>query len=288
MCPKVIACDGIKSRLREILLGKGNPASYPHYTHKFAYRGMVPMDKALQVLGQHKGTNQYMHIGPGAHLIHYPIANNTVVNVTAFVTDLNEWADSTRLVEPAFKRDVEAVFADWNPCVRNLVSLLPEKLDKWAVFDLWDYPPQSFNSGKICLAGDAAHASSPHHGTGACFGVEDGLCLSVLLGQVCESVRKDPTVKGKAISTAFEAYDTVRRTRAQWLVNSSRRVCDLYHQQEWADAAKWTKAETCFEEIRDRSYKIWHFDYMDMVRRTEEEYDKRQKAFGGHVNGVSA
>src|SRR6201999_827615 len=42
----VIGCDGIKSRVRELLLGEGNPASYPHYSHKVAFRGLIPMEQA--------------------------------------------------------------------------------------------------------------------------------------------------------------------------------------------------------------------------------------------------
>lgn len=77
------------------------------------------------------------------------------------------------------------------------------------------------------------------------------------------------------IEAAFASYDAVRRTRTQWLVNSSRRVCDLYHQYEWADPTRWTKAETCFEELRDRSYKIWHFDVEAMVQQAMDECHRR-------------
>jgi salicylate hydroxylase len=52
-------------------------------------------------------------------------------------------------------------------------------------------------------------------------------------------------------------------------------VCDLYHQQEWAEEKRWVKAETCFEEIEDRSHKIWEFDADEMVRETEREFGKR-------------
>ncbi len=126
----------------------------------------------------------------------------------------------------------------------------------WAVFDLLEYPIPFYNRGRICLAGDAAHAPSPHHGAGAGMGIEDALCLSVLMSEVMTSIRHNPASKEQALITAFETYDKVRRTRSQWLVNSSRRMCDLHHQEEWGDPTKWLKAETCFEEIKDRSYKI--------------------------------
>ena len=52
-------------------------------------------------------------------------------------------------------------------------------------------------------------------------------------------------------------------------------MCDLYHQQEWADRRHWTKAEVCFEEIRDRTLKIWHFDYEEMLEETARNFEER-------------
>lgn len=281
----VIGCDGIKSKVREILLGKGNRASYPHYTHKVAYRGLIPMDRAIEAIGEYKARNQHNHIGPNAHLIHYPVANETMINATAFVTDPDEWPDDKQMVAPATRTAVEIAFQGWSPAVRKLASLLPENLDKWAVYDAWDYPAPFYNRGKICLSGDAAHASSPHHGAGACMGVEDALCLSTLMRQVSATTRNNPAIKGQALSVAFDTFNAVRRARTQWLVNSSRRVCDLYQQLEWADPPQWVKAETCFEEIKDRSLKIWHFDYNAMRKETVLEYGRRQDAALGATNG---
>ncbi|KAI1454915.1 FAD/NAD(P)-binding domain-containing protein [Annulohypoxylon moriforme] len=280
----VIGCDGIKSRVRELLFGSDNPASYPHYTHKVAYRALVPMEKAIQALGEYKARNQHNHVGPNAHLIHYPVANQTMINATAFISDPNEWPDDKVTVMPALRKDLEESFADWNPCLTALIQYFPEKLEKWAVYDTWDFPAPYFNQGTICLAGDAAHASSPHHGAGACCGIEDALCLVTLLKQVKASL-KEGTTKKEALSSAFEVYNGIRRTRSQWLVNSSRRVCDLYHQPEWGHEQKWIKAETCFEEIKDRSLKIWHFDYDTMIKQTVEEYAKKQSSKIGATNG---
>ena len=273
---QVIGCDGIKSKVREILFGKDNPASYPHYTHKVAYRGLIPMNKAIEAIGEYKARNQHNHIGPNAHLIHYPVANQTMINATAFVTDPDEWPDDTQTVAPATRTAVETAFENWHPVVRKLVSLLPEKLDKWAVYDAWAYPAPFYNRGRICLSGDAAHASSPHHGAGACMGIEDALCLSILMRQVSASAQKSPATKGQSLSIAFDTFNAVRRARTQWLVNSSRRVCDLYQQPEWADPLKRGEAESCFEEIKDRSLKIWHFDYGLMLKETVLEYERKQ------------
>ena len=82
----------------------------------------------------------------------------------------------------------------------------------------------------------------------------------------------------RALIDAFSTYDAVRRTRTQWLVNSSRRVCDLYQQCEWADTSKLIKAATNFEEIKDRSLKLWLFDYDTMVEEAVQGYRERRTA----------
>ncbi|KNG83910.1 hypothetical protein ANOM_008141 [Aspergillus nomiae NRRL 13137] len=246
----VIACDGIKSRARQLLLGVDNPASFPQYTHKVAYRALIPMDKVVAAIGEYKTFRQHMHVGPNAHLIHYPVNTNTI-GATVVVSDPNDWPQDKPTTARASRKDVSEALAGWCTPVRNLVELFPEELDQWALFDLFEYPVPKYNKGRVCLMGDAAHASSPHHGAGASFG---------------------RTSKATALRTAFETYDKIRRTRTQWLVNSSRRVCDLFQQPEWANPAKRVKTESCFEEVKDRSFKIWHFDSAAMVDDTIREY----------------
>ena len=167
----VIGCDGIKSRVRQNVIGADHPGAYPQYTHKVAYRGLVPMDRAIQVLGKWKAHNFHHHVGPNAHLTHYPVANNSLLNVTVFLSDPNSWPDHTNMVAAGTRQEVAHALLGWHPAVLGLVQLLPDELIKWALFDLAEFPAPRYNAGQICIAGDAAHASSPHHGAGACLGV---------------------------------------------------------------------------------------------------------------------
>ncbi len=64
------------------------------------------------------------------------------------------------------------------------MDLLPDEMDKWAVFDMKNHPAPSYSAGKVCLAGDAAHAVAPHLGSEAGLGIEDALALSTLLAAV--------------------------------------------------------------------------------------------------------
>lgn len=129
------------------------------------------MDRAVEVLGAWKANNFHHHVGPGAHLTHYPVANHTLLNVVVFLSDPNPWPDNSRMEEEGSREDVLVGLKGWHPTVLGLVRFLPDKLSKWALFDLGEFPAPSYCAGRLCIAGDAAHASSPHHGASACLGV---------------------------------------------------------------------------------------------------------------------
>lgn len=94
---------------------------------------------------------------------------------------------------------------------------------QWAIFDLGDQPAPTFYKGRVCITGDAAHATSPHHGAGAGFCIEDSAVLAELLSDEAVKDHRD-------LEAVFAAFDASRRERCQWLVKSSRWIGDCY---EW-------------------------------------------------------
>ncbi|KAF9770507.1 hypothetical protein IL306_011931, partial [Fusarium sp. DS 682] len=58
----LIGCDGIGSRVRRILFGDNHPSARPRYSHKYAYRGLIPMDKAIEAVGEERARNACMHV----------------------------------------------------------------------------------------------------------------------------------------------------------------------------------------------------------------------------------
>ncbi|KAL8382498.1 hypothetical protein RB595_006328 [Gaeumannomyces hyphopodioides] len=279
----VVGCDGIKSKVRQLLNGADNPASYPHYSHKVAYRALIPMERVVPLLGRFKAYNQHMHTGPGARVLHYPVAGGSVLNVVAFVTDPADWPLGNydvvgSMTAPATKAELEAAFKGWGPTVTNLIGLLPDKMDKWAIFDTYDHPLASYVGGRVCLAGDAAHATSPHHGAGAGIGVEDALALATVLEMVRDDVAKDGTADvPRMLEDALRVYDEVRPPRGNWLVQSSRQVCDIY---EWTYPATGKDWDKCLGEITARSHKLWYFDIDDMLDKVDGSFRKMHPAPG--------
>lgn len=218
------------------------------------------MDKARAALGVFKTSNRVMHCGPGAHALTFPVANNTILNVVAFVTDPDEWtAPDNKFVVPATKAEATEAFSKFNPVVQDLMALLPENLDKWAVFDTRKEPVPSYVNGRLCLAGDAAHASSPHHGAGAGCGIEDCLALAILLQQVSEYPK---TLRPTAARVALEVYNNVRYDRSQWIMDTSRVIGEIY---EYQNPECLSNHKKIAQEIHDRSHKIWDYDINAMV-----------------------
>ena len=58
----IIGCDGIKSRVRQIMFGAASPFAKPSYTFKYAYRGLVAMQDAVGAIGGERAQNACMHV----------------------------------------------------------------------------------------------------------------------------------------------------------------------------------------------------------------------------------
>lgn len=211
-----VGCDGVRSNLRHIVLGAEDRAAHPSFTGKYAYRGLIPMDKAVSLLGDDLARNSVMWLGNHGHVLNFPIEKGETVNVVAFSTKSDGKWDDERWVLPMDHAELETDFQNWDQSVKNILSLM-EHPDLWALFD---YPPaNTYFKGRLCLSGDAAHASTPHQGAGAGMALEDAYVMSNLLGAVRESTQ---------IESAFAAFDQVRRPRTQRLVRTSREAGELY------------------------------------------------------------
>ncbi|KAF4416140.1 salicylate 1-monooxygenase [Fusarium acutatum] len=250
----VVGCDGIKSKVREILVGPDHPSSKCSYTQKYAYRGMIPMPQAVEVLGEERALNATMWIGKNKHLLSYPVAHGTILNVVAYCSSADDWPSDSQLVLPATKEDLLHDFEGFRPSVLKILDNT-EKLDRWAIFDLGDNLVPIFAKGRVCIIGDAAHASSPHHGAGAGLCIEDAAVLASILAH-------DMVGVGADIEAAFAAFDRCRRERAQWVVQKSRRAGQLFERQTeiGSDFGR------IFEELKETLPTIWDYDIEQVIR----------------------
>ena len=118
----VVACDGIKSRSRQIVLGEDHPAAKAVFTGKYCYRGLIPMDEAVGCLGETLAQNSQMYWGYHGHLLTFPVRHGEIMNVVAF-TSKESW-DSEEWVVHAEKEDMYGDFEGWGKSVRSILRMI--------------------------------------------------------------------------------------------------------------------------------------------------------------------
>ncbi|KAK4038532.1 hypothetical protein C8A01DRAFT_17381 [Parachaetomium inaequale] len=264
----VVGCDGVKSKVREVLVGGGGmQGAKCGYSGKYAYRCMIPMQRAVEEIGRARASVSSLWMGHGRHILTFPVGRpgpDQLLNLVAFVTDSNEsWPsqDARGFTLPATREDALHDFEQGGFS------------KTWGLFDLANDPLPSFYSGRILVIGDAAHASTPHHGSGAGFCMEDVAVLSCLLEEQTQDVNGDPT---NGLEAVFAAFDASRRERDQWLVQSSRRAADLY---EWRlpNTGK-EYFEDMRKDIEERQAVCWGVDLDKVVLEAKADLRRRRGA----------
>jgi salicylate hydroxylase len=93
---------------------------------------------------------------------------------------------------------------------------------------------------RVVLIGDSAHASLPFQAAGAAQGLEDALVLSNVLAELAISFKSHASPEAH-IHAAFDAYDSVRRPRAQKQLEQSAEVARMIffqHEETGSDMSK--------------------------------------------------
>ena len=257
------------------MFGESHPAVEPSYNHQYALRGLIPMDRAIRALGEYKAHNRHMHLGPGSHVVTIPVALGAMVNIVAFIPDQKRWPSTAKLTAPADQAEIIQAFSHFGAPVRGIIEALVDSsstLNKWAIFDSYENPVPTYAQGRVCIAGDAAHASAPHHGAGVGMGIEDDLVLATVLVEMLTSVERGEVNKASAVRAAWITYDRIRRERTQWLVSSSRVIGEVL---EWRYEGSKDDFDKCLQELTWRSHKIWNFDEKAMVQESIVEYERQ-------------
>lgn len=242
----VVAADGIRSPLRQQLVG----AEQPVFSGTVVYRGVVPREAAAELHPDR--VNRYW-VGPARHGVTYWIGDGRLLAVNVAVQDAawreESWTTETSSDEPL------AYLDGWDEGLRERVRRARPVL-RGGVFVRAAIPRWSF--GRVTLLGDAAHAMEPFQAQGAAQAVEDAFVLGACVA------RADGDV-----AAAFARYESIRMSRAEALQDASRDMgASLYlpdgPEQAARDAAYRRLSETRPWGIRQT---IWEHDVRDALRQ---------------------
>ncbi|KAK1997145.1 FAD/NAD(P)-binding domain-containing protein [Colletotrichum falcatum] len=250
----VIGCDGVKSHTRGIVVGHDHPSVRCTYSHKYAYRGLIPMPRAVEILGAERASTFGLWVSHDVHFVSYPVSRGTMLNIVIHRADPTDWPSDTQLTLPA---DLQSCLEDvkrLGPRLQKTVRYL-KGLDRWGQFDLGECPPPTYARGLICLIGDAAHASTPHLGAAV---------MASLLA--ADGVRGGPDIEA-----VFATFDAHRRGRGEWLVRNSRRAGRL-NQLQSEHKKDFQKLASV---LRWMAAKVWEFDVETNVREAVGDLNKR-------------
>jgi 2-polyprenyl-6-methoxyphenol hydroxylase-like FAD-dependent oxidoreductase len=108
------------------------------------------------------------------------------------------------------------IFSEFHTDILEIISSTPkEKIIESEIIDL--KPIHTWQMENVCLIGDAAHATTPNLGQGACQAIEDAYILGKLLDQ------------GIPIENTFKEYENLRRKKAHMIVNTSWKFGKISH-----------------------------------------------------------
>lgn len=184
-CDILIGMDGIKSTIRKCFLQKqgllSSPSLNPVWDGTIAYRGLILADKLEKELPGHRAlTMPVLYCGKSKHLVVYPVSQDRLINIVACATDPSKRnivydGPSTTI---ATQEEIMSTFKGWEEEVQALLKCIKEPT-KWAILSL--RPLGRYSSGRVILAGDAAHGMTPHQGAGAGQAIEDAYILANLI-----------------------------------------------------------------------------------------------------------
>jgi FAD-dependent urate hydroxylase len=210
----LIAADGVRSILREYVLGEKVEPKYGGYVN---WNGLVPASEDLApkndwviYVGEHKRASLMPVAGDRFYFFFdVPLPKGTPANPDNYKSELKEH------------------FAGWAEPVQKLI----ERLDPYAVArpEIHDVGPIArFVRGRVALLGDSAHATCPDMGQGGCQAMEDGLVLTNYL-----------TTTNLGVEYALKRYETERTIRANAVVDKARRRAEQIHGKDPAVTQQW-------------------------------------------------
>lgn len=195
----LIAADGIHSKVRQQLY----PLAQERSAYQLCWRGIAEMSLPS------KYEHQISELWGNARRFGFVQISPT---------------QSYWFAVASFKKEKEELlniklldyFSSFPQVVKDLIEKTPK--EQMPINELGDLKPiDQFFKGRVCLMGDAGHATTPNMGQGACQAIESAWVLADCLFQ-----KED-------YKEAFNQYQAMRKNRVKSIVNTSWQIGKLAH-----------------------------------------------------------
>jgi salicylate hydroxylase len=235
----LVGADGVHSRVRASLFGDDAPV----FSGCRAWRGVI----AATALPAHlRGPQAFNWVGPGAHVIHYPLRGGSLINFVGIV-ERGDWQIESWTAQGTVD-ECRADFVGWHDDVHTFIDAL-DAPHKWAL--MHREPMDGWTVGRVTLLGDAAHPTLPMLASGAAMAMEDGFILARCLQALPQDV-----------PAALLRYEQARLGRTARVVRGSSESARRFHNPALADAAgaaAYVDAEWSSDKVHARY--DWLFSY---------------------------
>jgi 6-hydroxynicotinate 3-monooxygenase len=162
----VIGADGIRSRVRENLLG----FEPPRFVGAVAQRAIFPTER-LRGSGIADCTKWW---GPDRHILPYFMTSRRDEIYVIGVIPVAQW-DSEASSLPCSRDEMLESFAGFHVDLRRVLEVADD-VSLWPIYDR--ERNDRWSGGRIVLLGDACHPMRPFMAAGGAMAVEDGVILS--------------------------------------------------------------------------------------------------------------
>ncbi|KAH7408781.1 hypothetical protein DE146DRAFT_786177 [Phaeosphaeria sp. MPI-PUGE-AT-0046c] len=210
----LIGADGIFGTLRAHVLGADHEAVKAVPAGWAGAMNMVPYAKAETKLAADflNDKRLYGWVSDGGIFIHESITGGKMVQCIG--TSVNRDTSGRRRI-PIDREYMGKAFDSCldGPVTRSMIDLLLDQESPAAFAQFEHVNAPTYVKGRVCIAGDAAHAMTPWQGSGAATALEDAVILGELFEQISSPIE---------VEQVLETYDTVCRPRSQRIAESSR------------------------------------------------------------------
>lgn len=195
----VIAADGVHSDWRALL----RSPSHKRFSGYVAWRTTEPVDVP------DTGPQTHVWLGPGAHLVDYPISAGKARNLVAIAQ-----ADDPRPIRANPVGLLGKAFESWDSGIRERLKA-QSNWTPWPLFGVDPHDP--WVNDHVALVGDAAHAMLPFVAQGGAMAIEDAWLLAQML------------TSAPQVDQALARYEMARKPRVTRVWNEAARNGKIYH-----------------------------------------------------------